>query len=91
MDESITIIAKTKDILIPGKVDDEYFWMLINISTIHSNKVICALHDHLVFGYTKKESCERHNVSPSYLSISLKRIINISKITQSIYLYYSKL
>ncbi|HAW2654631.1 TPA: transcriptional regulator, partial [Escherichia coli] len=46
------------------------------------------LRDFLVLGFTRKESCERHNVSPGYLSTTLGRIQNISKSVSKLMPYY---
>ncbi len=59
--------------LLPGKMSEHHFLLLADISPVHSEKVINALKDFLVFGYTRRESCERHDVSPGYFSGALKR------------------
>lgn len=60
--------------LLAGKVSENQFWLLMEISPIHSKKVINALRDLLVFGYSKREACERYDVSQGYLSSALRRI-----------------
>lgn len=60
--------------LLAGKVSENQFWLLMEISPIHSKKVINALRDLLVFGYSKREVCERYDVSQGYLSSTLRRI-----------------
>ncbi|EFH2540535.1 transcriptional regulator, partial [Escherichia coli] len=47
------------EFLIPGKMSEMHFWLLVEISPIHSEKIILALKDFLVMGYTRKEVCER--------------------------------
>lgn len=74
--------------LLPGKVDDIQFLLLIDISSIHSEKVIQALGDYLVYGYSRKEACVRHNVSLSYFSNSLKRLRKINQIVSFLVPYY---
>ncbi|EGC4561141.1 adhesin biosynthesis transcription regulatory family protein [Escherichia coli] len=59
--------------LLPGKMSESQFWLLAEISPVHSEKVINALRDFLVLGYTRREACERHDVSQSYFSGALKR------------------
>ncbi|EOY9084418.1 PapB/FocB family fimbrial expression transcriptional regulator [Escherichia coli] len=44
--------------LIPGRVTEDFFWLLIELSPLRSEKVIRALRDFLVLGYTRKEVCE---------------------------------
>ncbi len=62
--------------------------MLIEISPLHSEKVICALHDFLVFGYTRREVCDKYNVSLSYFSIALGRISHVSHVVSLLTSYY---
>ena len=61
-------------VLSPGKMSDGQFWLLAEISPVHSEKVIHALRDFLVLGYTRKEACERNDVSQGYFSGALGRI-----------------
>ncbi|HAX5087961.1 TPA: transcriptional regulator [Escherichia coli] len=61
-------------ILLPGEMSDSQFWLLAEISPVHSEKVLNALRDFLVLGYTRKEACERHDVSQGYFSGALGRI-----------------
>ncbi|HAK5377354.1 TPA: transcriptional regulator [Salmonella enterica] len=83
------LLCKTrKGELIPGQVHEIHFRLLMDISPIYSDKVIQALRDFLVLGFTRKESCERHNVSPGYLSTTLGRIQNISKSVSQLMPYY---
>ena len=46
-----------------GEVAHEQFEALIEISSIHSHKIIPALYDHLVKGVPRKEVCEKHGVT----------------------------
>ncbi|KAE9728703.1 PapB/FocB family fimbrial expression transcriptional regulator [Escherichia coli] len=66
--------TKQTKTLLPGQMLEQHFELLIGISPIHSEKVIDALMDHLVLGYTKRECCERNDVCQSYFSGALKRI-----------------
>lgn len=79
---------KQKGELVPGQVHEIHFQLLMEISPVYSDKVILALRDFLVLGFTRKESCERHNVSPGYLSTTLGRIQNISKSVSRLMPYY---
>ncbi|EAA8484065.1 PabB family transcriptional regulator [Salmonella enterica subsp. enterica serovar Newport] len=60
-----------------GDMSENRFWLLIEISPIHSEKVIAALKDHLVLGYARREACERNGVAVGYFSLSLAKIIRI--------------
>lgn len=76
--------------LMQAELSEEHFWMLAEISPFHSEKVIYALRDFLVFGYTRREVCERHGVSPSYFSVSLGRMSHVNRVVFSLIPYYSK-
>ncbi|EGM8070156.1 adhesin biosynthesis transcription regulatory family protein [Escherichia albertii] len=78
-----------KETLSPGSLSDDHFWLLINISSIHSKKVIDALRDFLVLGYTRKESCIHHGVSQSYFSTSLSRLQHVNSMMYQLVPYYS--
>ncbi len=75
--------------LVPSQVHDKHFWMLIEMSSIRSRKVIHALRDYLVKGFTRIESCERHKVSVSYFSLSMKKMSYMNNIAAKISVYYS--
>ncbi|MGC7990688.1 adhesin biosynthesis transcription regulatory family protein [Salmonella enterica] len=76
--------------LMQAELSEEHFWMLAEISPFHSEKVIYALRDFLVLGYTRREACERHGVSPSYFSVSLGRMSHVNRVVFSLIPYYSK-
>ena len=52
-----------------NNISNEHFWLLIELSGIRSDKIIMSLREHLVDGFTKREVCERNDVSLSYFSI----------------------
>ncbi|EDS3841759.1 PapB/FocB family fimbrial expression transcriptional regulator [Citrobacter portucalensis] len=74
----------------PGEVDPEHFRMLIEASSIHSPKVIFAMEDFLVRGIPRKITCETHNVSPGYVSVTLKRLQQLSYNVVMMYPYYAQ-
>ncbi|ELO5034610.1 adhesin biosynthesis transcription regulatory family protein [Escherichia coli] len=75
----------------PGSVTEEHFLLLIEMSSIHSDKVISALKDFFVMGYTRKEACLKNDVSQSYFSISLSRVQHMSKMASNIAPFYMHL
>ncbi|EJJ1412060.1 adhesin biosynthesis transcription regulatory family protein [Salmonella enterica] len=75
-------------ILSPGKMSENHFWLLAEISPVHSEKVINALKDFLVLGYTRKEACERHSVSLGYFSGALGRFQRISQTVNRLVPFY---
>ncbi|AOV97677.1 repressor [Edwardsiella hoshinae] len=66
--------------LLPGSISEARFWLLIEISPIHSEKVIAALNDYLVLGYTRREACERNNVAAGYFSLSLAKMLRVENV-----------
>ncbi|EHD9149696.1 transcriptional regulator [Salmonella enterica] len=74
--------------LIPGEMPEIHFWLLVEVSPIHSEKVIQSLKDYLVLGYTRVEACERHNVSPGYFSAALKRFQRVNQTVSQLMPYY---
>ncbi|WP_374704864.1 PapB/FocB family fimbrial expression transcriptional regulator [Escherichia coli] len=47
------LVKERSGILLPGEVSERHFWLLIEISGMHSEKVINALREHLVMGYIR--------------------------------------
>lgn len=74
--------------LIPGFVSESVFDLLIELSSIHSIKVISALRDYLVLGDARKDVCERYGASISYFSIALGRLFRINQIVSQLICYY---
>ena len=70
-----------------GMAHDQ-FEALIEISSIHSHKVIPALYDHLVKGIPRKEVCQRHGVKAGYLSICIKRLARVERIVSGLVRFY---
>ncbi|HAI2923383.1 transcriptional regulator [Escherichia marmotae] len=75
-------------VLIPGKVSEHLFDVLIELSGIHSEKIINALRDHLVSGENRKISCERYGASTSYFSVALGRLFHVSQLASRLAPYY---
>lgn len=72
-----------------GQVSQVHFRLLINISNMHSTKVILALEDFFVFGLTRQEACEKHHVAQGYFSISLRRLQELSAQVVLMYPHYA--
>lgn len=89
-DDCLIMGGGINETLVPGKMNDIQFLLLVEISSIHSEKVIHALGDYLVRGYSRKEACSRHNVSLSYFSGSLKRLKKINKAVSWLAPFYMK-
>ncbi|MCI3086832.1 adhesin biosynthesis transcription regulatory family protein [Escherichia coli] len=74
--------------LSPGKMSESQFWLLAEISPVHSEKVLNALRDFLVLGYTRREACERHEVSQGYFSGALGRFQRTHQAVSSLVPFY---
>ncbi|HGX3883539.1 TPA: adhesin biosynthesis transcription regulatory family protein [Escherichia coli] len=79
-----------KDFICPGKLDEEHFWLLIEISSIHSEKVIKAMKAHLVHGMPRKRVCDEYNVNNGYLSTSLSRLNYIHRVASYLSTFYPR-
>ncbi|EAA9055742.1 transcriptional regulator [Salmonella enterica] len=75
-------------VLVPGKVSEILFDILIELSGIHSEKIINALRDHLVSGEARKISCELYGASTSYFSVDLGRLFHVCQLASRLAPYY---
>ncbi|ECD6034726.1 transcriptional regulator [Salmonella enterica] len=74
--------------LTPGEVHPEHFRMLVEVSSIYSPKIIMAMEDCLVRGFSRKIACEKHGVSTAYMSIAMRKIQTLSRAVVMMYPYY---
>ncbi|EIL6232712.1 adhesin biosynthesis transcription regulatory family protein [Salmonella enterica] len=88
IDSHLYLTKESECALLPGKMSENHFWLLAEISPVHSEKVINALKDFLVLGYTRKESCERHSVSQGYFSGALARFQRVSQTVNRLVPFY---
>ncbi|HAW3616987.1 PbsX family transcriptional regulator [Escherichia coli] len=72
-----------------NNICDTHFCLLIELSGIRSDKVIMSLRDHLVGGMSKNHACKKNDVSLSYFSLSLKKLLHTHNILKLISKYYS--
>ncbi len=84
------VLTKTQRAIIPGKLSEVHFWLLTEVSPVHSGKAIQALREHLVLGYTRKEACERNDISAGYFSVALKRFLRVDLIVSQLAPYYTQ-
>ncbi|EEY3971052.1 transcriptional regulator [Escherichia coli] len=66
----------------------EQFEALVEISSIHSHKIIPALYDHLVKGISRKEVCQQYGVNAGYLSVCIKRLARVERIVSGLVRFY---
>lgn len=71
-----------------GSMSVEHFRHLVEISSINSRKVICALEDFFVNGMTRKDACDKHKVAQGYFSISMRKFIKVNNTVSHLTRYY---
>ncbi|EMV2691264.1 transcriptional regulator [Escherichia coli] len=69
-------------------LSDKQFELLVELSSIHSKKVILALRDHLVLGKTRKEVCAQYGVGAGYLSLCIRRLLIVEKVVSRLAGFY---
>jgi hypothetical protein len=74
--------------LVPGRVCEDQFCLLVEMSSIRSDKMIQALQEYLVQGQSRIAICERYGLGSSYFSISLDRLQRLSHIAAMLSCYY---
>lgn len=89
-DGSLFLTKMKGDALIPGRMPEPHFWLLIEISPFHSEKIIQALKDFLVLGYTRQEICRRYKISPGYFANALGRLQCVHQTVFQLLPYYRK-
>ncbi|EDS3841710.1 hypothetical protein GUD61_000478 [Salmonella enterica] len=83
-------LRPSKNILFPGTVPAEQFYLLIDISSLRSSKVIKALHDYFVLGHTRNDVCEEFQVNSGYLSIKIREIQLLCRKLLDMYPYFGR-
>ncbi|EBW2193852.1 hypothetical protein CSU57_05870 [Salmonella enterica subsp. enterica serovar Infantis] len=86
---SYAVLKNKGNILFPGQVSNDQFFLLIDISPVRSDKVINALQEYFVSGEKRKVICEKYQVNPGYLSIKIREIQILSRRILEMYPYFS--
>ncbi|RMA79676.1 adhesin biosynthesis transcription regulatory protein [Enterobacter sp. WP_7_1] len=76
--------------LIAGGVAEEQFELLVELSSIHSEKIVQALREHLVLGKPRKEACEKYGANISYFSVALGRLFRTNLLVSQLASYYCR-
>ena len=71
-----------------ASLSTEQFDLLVELSSIHSQKIILAMRDHLVHGEPRKVVCERHGVNAGYLSVCINRLLRVEKGVSKLVRFY---
>lgn len=74
--------------IMPGNMPEVQFWLLVEISPIHSEKMISALREFLVHGYSRKDICRKYNISSGYFSSALGRFQRVVFTVMQLIPYY---
>lgn len=74
--------------IIPGNMPEVQFWLLVEISPIHSEKMISALREFLVHGCSRKDICRKYNISSGYFSSALGRFQRVVFTVMQLMPYY---
>ncbi|EOX0285787.1 adhesin biosynthesis transcription regulatory family protein [Escherichia coli] len=74
--------------IIPGDMPEIQFWLLIEISPIHSERMISALREFLVHGCSRKDICRKYNISSGYFSSALGRFQRVVFTVMQLMPYY---
>lgn len=72
-------------VLIPGRVDQKYFFSLVEICDITNPRMVSALEQVLVFGKTRREACGEFSVAASYFSIKVRQLQSVSTLLQGMF------
>lgn len=78
-----------RNFLTAATITEDHFWLLVEVSSMHSDKMIQALRDHLVNGLPRKIIYEKHNVSSGYFSTSLNRLNHLHQLINLMQPYYT--
>jgi len=76
--------------LIPGKVPEEQFELLLAGTSIRSEVLIAALCDHLVHGLRATDAWEKHGVNQSQFSRRLRVLQEESARVRALSRFYRK-
>ena len=88
-DEFFRIRVK-QGVLIPGEIAEGHFCLLMEISSIRSERMVQALHEYLVKGKSRIAVCKKNGLGSSHFSISLDRVQRLSYLVSQLSRFYQK-
>ncbi|HBB9157390.1 adhesin biosynthesis transcription regulatory family protein [Escherichia coli] len=71
-----------------GELSDEQFYLLVELASVRSQKVILAMRDHFVLGYPRKVVCEGYGVNAGYLSVCIGRLNRVETMILKLVHFY---
>ncbi|HFP4060587.1 adhesin biosynthesis transcription regulatory family protein (plasmid) [Escherichia coli O170:H18] len=83
------LLNMRESVLLPGSMSEVQFFLLIGISSIHSDRVILAMKDYLVSGHSRKDVCEKYQMNNGYFSTTLGRLIRLNALAARLAPYYT--
>ncbi|HCQ9025329.1 TPA: hypothetical protein OMI62_004573 [Escherichia coli] len=86
--KSFSTIFSSAYRLTPGDTDPEHLRLLIDISSIRSDKIINALNDYFILGESRADVCKKHNVNQGYLSLKIRELQELSGRVYRLFPYY---
>ena len=72
----------------PGEVSEKHFRLLMDISSIRGEKIICALRAFFVEGKTRREIYSIYNINQGNLSRKIEELQELSQSIMALYPYY---
>ncbi len=88
-DERLQVRIK-QGALVPGRITEDMFCILVEMSSIRSEKMIQALQEYLVQGKSRIAICEQYRLGSSHFSISLDRLQRLSYLAAMLTCYYQE-
>lgn len=86
--DAVLRIRIKQGVLVPGKITGDQFCLLVEMSSIRSEKMVQALQEYLVQGKSRILICENYNLGSSHFSISLDRLQRLSYLASQLSRYY---
>ncbi|EPO9567871.1 adhesin biosynthesis transcription regulatory family protein [Escherichia coli] len=86
---NVFLLNIRESVLLPGSMSEMHFFLLIGISSIHSDRVILAMKDYLVGGHSRKDVCEKYQMNNGYFSTTLGRLIRLNALAARLAPYYT--
>ncbi|MCU9618806.1 adhesin biosynthesis transcription regulatory family protein [Escherichia coli] len=86
---NVFLLKLRESALSSGSMSEEQFFLLIGISSIHSDRVILAMKDYLVSGHSRKDVCEKYQMNNGYFSTTLGRLIRLNALAARLAPYYT--
>lgn len=87
----IVLSSGSGNVFESNRIPEVQFWLLIEVSSFYSEKIIKAMRDYLVSGHSRREVCERYNVNPGNFSTSLRRLHELDVLVSQLAPFYTSL